>query len=75
MELSLVEQSGVLDCDDGLRRKIADELDLLVGKGANLLAVNTDDAYSSSSLSIGTTTRVRASGNSAVATRIGSRSA
>jgi hypothetical protein len=40
----LVEQPHVLDGDDGLIRKIRDQLDLLVGKWANLLAVDGDRA-------------------------------
>src|SRR5262249_4963387 len=39
-----VEQPRVLDGDDGLRGEIGDQLDLLVGKGAYLLAVDGDDA-------------------------------
>src|SRR5262249_41663240 len=34
----LVEQARVLDGDDGLFRKVADKFDLLVGKGADILA-------------------------------------
>src|SRR6476619_7024718 len=40
----LVEQAGVLDGDDGLRGKIAEEFDLLVGERAHLLAIDSDDA-------------------------------
>src|SRR5262249_39526288 len=40
----LVEQPRVLDGDDGLRGEVGDQLDLLVGKGAYLLAVDGDDA-------------------------------
>ena len=35
-----VEQPRVLDGDDGLGSEVLDELDLLVGKGANFLAVD-----------------------------------
>src|SRR6516225_10620613 len=38
----LVEQAGVLDGDDGLAGKILDQRDLLVGEGANLLAIDFD---------------------------------
>jgi hypothetical protein len=38
----LVEQAGVLDGDDGLVGEILHELDLLVGEGWNLLAVDDD---------------------------------
>src|SRR5262249_7969285 len=38
----LVEQSGVLDGDDRLGGEILDQLDLLVGEGADLLAVDAD---------------------------------
>ena len=38
----LVEQARVLDRDDGLIGKILDQLDLLVGEGTDLLAVNRD---------------------------------
>ena len=40
----LVEQAGVLDGDDGLRREILDQLDLFVGERPHLLAVNADYA-------------------------------
>jgi hypothetical protein len=40
----LVEQPGVLDGDDGLGGKVLDQFDLLVGEGANLLAVDDDRA-------------------------------
>ena len=40
----LVEQAGVLDGDDRLRGEILDQLDLLVGEWADLLAVNDDRA-------------------------------
>ena len=40
----LVEQAGVLDGDDGLRGEILDQLDLLVGERAHLLAINGDPA-------------------------------
>ena len=36
----LVEQPRVLDGDDGLRREVVDQLDLLFGKRANLLPVD-----------------------------------
>src|SRR5262245_65288932 len=39
----LVEQARVLDGDDGLPRKIADQLDLRVGERPDLLAVNDND--------------------------------
>src|SRR5262245_43275273 len=38
----LVEQTRVLDSDDGLACKIFDQLDLLVGEWAHLLAVDYD---------------------------------
>src|SRR5262245_36185462 len=40
----LVEQAGVLDGDNGLFCKVAKKLNLLVGKGANLLTVDRDRA-------------------------------
>ena len=40
----LVEQAGVLDGDDGLGGEVRDQLDLLVGKGPHLLAINGDSA-------------------------------
>jgi hypothetical protein len=40
----LAEQAGVLDRDDRLRGEVRDQLNLLVGERANLLAVNTDPA-------------------------------
>ena len=40
----LVEQPGILDRDDGLSSEVRHQLDLLVGKGAYLLAVNSDCA-------------------------------
>ena len=40
----LVEQSGVLDGDDGLVGKVGEQLDLLVGEWTHLLAVDTDRA-------------------------------
>jgi hypothetical protein len=40
----LVEEAHVLDRDDGLRGEVLDQLDLLVGEGPNLLAVDIDDA-------------------------------
>ncbi len=39
-----VEQPSVLDGDDGLCGEILNQLDLLVGKGAHLLAVDIDRA-------------------------------
>ena len=36
----LVEQSGVLDGDDGLGGEVGDQLDLLVGERPHLLAVD-----------------------------------
>ena len=39
-----VEQPRVLDGDDGLRGEVRDQLDLLVGERAHLLAVNDDGA-------------------------------
>ena len=38
----LFEQPGVLDGDDGLSGKVADQFNLLVGEGADLLAINGD---------------------------------
>src|SRR5262249_23434813 len=40
----LVEQTRVLDGDDGLVSKILDQLDLLFGEGAHLLPVDNDSA-------------------------------
>ena len=40
----LIEQPRVLDGDDGLRGKVRDKLDLLVGKRSYLLAVDDDAA-------------------------------
>ncbi len=40
----LVEQPRVLDGDDGLRGEVLHQLDLLVGEGLNLLAVDGDHA-------------------------------
>src|SRR5262249_11739701 len=37
-----LEQARVLDGDDGLLRKIADQLDLLVGEGTNFLTEDGD---------------------------------
>src|SRR5262249_56487081 len=37
-----VEQARVLDGDDGLRGEVLDQLDLFVGEGPNLLAINAD---------------------------------
>jgi len=39
-----VEQARVLDCDDGLRGEIRHQLDLLIGEGPNLGAVDGDGA-------------------------------
>ena len=50
----LVEQAGVLDGDDGLAGEICDQLDLLVGEGAYLLAIDGDGADQLISFSIGT---------------------
>ena len=58
--LQLVEQPRVLDGDDGLRGEILDQLDLLVGERANLLAVDDDCADEFIVLSIGTASNVRA---------------
>src|SRR5262249_50276230 len=41
----LVEQSRILDGDDRLRCEVFHELDLLVGEGAHLLAVDNKCAY------------------------------
>src|SRR5262245_62116391 len=38
----LVEQSGVLDSDDGLRGEVLDQIYLLIIKGADLLAIDSD---------------------------------
>src|SRR5262245_5045219 len=40
----LVEQPRVLDGDDGLSSEVLDQLDLLVGEGADLLSVDSDSA-------------------------------
>ena len=40
----LVEQTGVLDGDDGLAGEILDQLDLLLGERPDLLAVDGDSA-------------------------------
>jgi hypothetical protein len=40
----LVEQPGILDSDDCLAGEARDQLDLLVGEGADLLAINADRA-------------------------------
>ncbi len=40
----LVEQPCILDGDDGLSGKVLHQRDLLVGEGADLLAVNDDGA-------------------------------
>ncbi len=40
----LVEQSAILDGDDGLAREVRDQLDLLFGEGPHLSAPHGDDA-------------------------------
>jgi hypothetical protein len=40
----LVEQADILDGDDGLRGEVRDQLDLLVGERAHLLAIDHDRA-------------------------------
>ena len=40
----LVEQPRVLDGDDGLGGEVLDQLDLLVGEGPNLLAIDNESA-------------------------------
>ena len=40
----LVEQAGVLDGNDGLRGEVLQQLDLLIGEWADLLAVDSDAA-------------------------------
>ena len=40
--VEIIEQPRVLDRDDGLRGKILHQLDLLVGEGAHLLAIDGD---------------------------------
>src|SRR5262245_7293187 len=40
----LIEQAGVLDGDDGLARKIGDQLDLIIGDGPHFLAVDDNRA-------------------------------
>jgi hypothetical protein len=40
----LLEQAGIFDGNDSLTGKALNQLDLLFGKGANLLPVNADDA-------------------------------
>ena len=57
-----IQQPRVLDGDDGLRGEILHQLDLLVGERAHLLAINTEGADQSSSLSIGTPSVHRALG-------------
>src|SRR3974377_1705154 len=42
--VQFVEQPRVLDGDDGLRSKVLQQFDLLVGEGAHLLAVDGDGA-------------------------------
>ena len=54
------EQPRVLDGDHRLGGEVRDQLDLLVGERADLLAVDTMAPTSSSSLSIGTATCDRA---------------
>src|SRR5262249_24157497 len=39
-----VQQPRVLDCDDGLSGEVLNKRDLLVGKGTNLLAVDSNSA-------------------------------
>ena len=39
-----VEQARILDSDDGLRGEVLNQLDLFVGKWANLLTVDEDGA-------------------------------
>ena len=70
----LVEQPGVLDGDDGLAGEILDQLDLLVGERPHLLAIDDDLPISSLSLSIGTSSIVRALAPSTRATKRGWRS-
>src|SRR5262249_11803073 len=41
----LIEQTGVLNCDDDLPREIAEKLDLLIGERRNLLTVDYDRSY------------------------------
>ena len=55
-----VEQPRVLDGDDGLGGEVLHQRDLLVGEWPNFLAVDRDCPTSSSSLSIGTSSMVRA---------------
>ena len=55
----LVEQSRVLDGDDGLGGEVRDQRDLLFGEGTNFLAVNDNAPISSFSFSIGTAENVR----------------
>jgi len=38
----LVEQARILDGDDGLGGKVADQFNLPLGEGADLLAINGD---------------------------------
>ena len=40
----LVEQPRVLDGDDGLRGEVVQQLDLFVGEGSHLLAIDGDRA-------------------------------
>src|SRR5215470_18152765 len=40
----LIKKPRILDGDDGLRGEVFDQLNLLVGEGPHLLAVNSDDA-------------------------------
>ena len=55
-----VEQPRVLDGDDGLGGEVRDQRDLLVGEGANFLAVDGERRRSARrSLSIGTIRSVR----------------
>ena len=56
----LVEQPRVLDGDDRLGGEVLHQFDLLVGEWPHLLAVDDNAPTSSSSLSIGTISSVRA---------------
>ena len=51
----LVEQARVLDGDHGLVGETVDQLDLLIGEGPHLLAIDEMTPTSSSSFSMGTT--------------------
>src|SRR5262249_33678600 len=41
----LVEQTGVLNCNDDLPREIAEKLNLLIGERANLLTIDYDRSH------------------------------